>query len=243
MGTVFGINSSDIQYNAIQSATNNFISTNNNTCITWTNTSASNNTIIINGSKVGDVEITATGETDITCVINQGMQQAITNQFASQSQQKSKPSNNSGSLFNIFNYSDNDQTTTQIQTVINNITQVSRNTCGSTSQQVANNNFVVVNSSKAGDVGISADSFNSATCALNNMINQGAYNDLSAQGDQLMKPNSIFKSIIILVVIIIVIVIIIAVILFAVSSKKKKSTQQSADSSLYQELDKIVPPS
>jgi len=227
MGTFFSASRTKLQYTSIQTSVNNYLSVADNTCITWSDASASNNKVNIIGSTTGDITISATGQADMTCVINQAIQMSINNQFVALSKQYAKVPPESASLFNSFQFSSNVQTTKQVQTMINNSTQITQNTCGSSSQSVANNNFVNVVASDTGDIAINADSVSSSSCMLTNLILQEGYNTSVAVGDQGIDTakDSILKTLfglIILIIVFIVIVVVVIIIISVVAKKMKK---------------------
>lgn len=206
---------------------NRFLSVNDTNCINWASSSSSNNSVIINNSTVGDIDIIASGTTDMTCAVNQGLQASLANQISSIAKQQSKQSTD---IFNDFTFNGFIGVSSQIQTMYNNITNVSSTTCGSTSQSIANNNYVTVNNSSAGNVYISSDANATSTCTLNNIVVMEAINTLLATTDNTSTNRGMFVAIayvIAMVIVAIIVVIVIAVVIIAIAKSSQKNKQES----------------
>ena len=104
---------------------NNTYSLNENSCFTQSSITQSGNVINIDGTVGGDVGIVASGTVDQTCLINQQINQNISDTLAAQAEQENTSVSD---LFNDFKLFDGEQNSAQFQqSIYNNMTQISSN--------------------------------------------------------------------------------------------------------------------
>jgi hypothetical protein len=229
-------------YTSVQQTTNTFYNRSDTSCISWAEASVNNTTVIVNGSDVGDIDVVATGQSDMTCLINQKTSLNIVTQLISSSQTEV---DNNTDLFNGGAVNVTINAATLVQTIENNITTITSATCGSSSQAVTNNTLVAVNESTAGDIYVGAKSVNASSCTLNNMIVQQAYNDNQAQGSFNGTNTGMFYALIsslaVIVVVIVIAVIAVALIKGLLGGGKSKSSKStSTTDSLTEQLNSLT---
>lgn len=206
----------------VQTAVNNFLSTNDNNCTSVANTNVSGNNIVVvadPGAKLGNFNgIDISGNNNASCSINQQIVQTATSILAAQSTQIAKTAND---LFNDgVIYSNDVNSASALQTIMNNITSVTSNTCNSiVNTEVQNNNIVLYASkgAKVGNIkGISVDSNQTSACTVSNIAKQDAYNQQQGGFDQTAKNEGMFVAIALAVVGCALIGLIIIIVIFAV---------------------------
>src|SRR3990167_4578056 len=184
-----------------QTAVNNFLSTSENSCTAVVNTNVSGNNIVNvaqPGAKIGNVNgIDIQGNNNASCSINQQILQTATSILAAQSSQIAKTSND---LFNDgVIYSQDVNSASALQTIMNNITNVTSNTCNATvDTKVQNNNIVLfaATGSKVGNIqGISIDSNQTSVCTVSNIAKQDAYNQQQGGLSQTAKNVGMFVAV------------------------------------------------
>lgn len=162
-----------------QNISNDFLSLNDNNCYATNNQSVSGN--VMNVGKDAD-NITAfniSGTISSACTINQQITQTLTSILTSQSDQVAKTNSdlfNGGAL-----YSGAHNSTTVNQTIANNITSITANTCNAiVKSEIAYNTMNVAGNAK----NVNAFNINTnqtATCTINNTVDQEAYNSVQSK--------------------------------------------------------------
>lgn len=198
-----------------QEVQNNLMSLNNNQCFSTTGVSASNNNVFfIGGSAKNLTGVEIKGNLNSSCSINQQVVQSATSILKSQAQQTAQTAND---LFNdgVLN-SKTKNSSSVMQSIINNFSNISSNTCNA---QIAinanNNNVVAMGTSVDNFVGVSINSNANATCAIMNLSSQDAYNQQQASVDQDAKSTGMFVAIFMAVITCVMIIVIVIVIIFA----------------------------
>jgi hypothetical protein len=205
--------------NSMQTITNEFLNTQNTQCIAWGEASVDDSTIIVNRSRVRNIEIVATGTADLGCTINQQITTTVTSQLAAQAKQESDTDSGAFQLFTNSTRSISNQS----QSLYNNVTNISNSTCGAYQSSSVDNGLIIANEVRGGRIAISANSSASSTCTLSNMIALEAYNQGTTTVDQTIKIEAGFGG---LLVIIVAIIILIAVIVVIAGIAKKMFTPQ-----------------
>lgn len=196
-----------------QSVYNDFYSLNENSCFAQSSITQSGNVINIDGTVGGDVGIVASGTVDQICLINQQINQSITDILTAQAQQTNTTVSD---LMNDLNAFDGEQNSVQFQqSIYNNMTQISSNTCSANNTIVQDNNIINVGTTGivGGDVLLQATSNVSNNCTLNNLVNQTAFNNLQAKSDQTNVELGMMSLVIIAVVVLVIVGAIVLVIL------------------------------
>lgn len=199
-----------------QQVQNNLLSVQDNQCFAKSDVSASGNTVFFNGGKYGNATAVAiTGDMNVSCSINQQIVQSATSILQSQANQVAKTTND---LFNDGVIFSKTKTSASIlQSIINNFSNISTNTCNAIVSLNANNNTVIANGTQAGNfIGVSVNSNPNATCAITNLSSQDAYNRQQGNVDQSAKSTGMFVTIILAILTCLTIGVIVIVIIFAV---------------------------
>lgn len=242
-------NSTSNSASLVQSAFNNFLSTSDNNCFSKNSITVSGNNVVVvadPGAKIGNVNaIDITGYNNASCSINQQIVQTATSILAAQSSQIAKTSND---LFNDgVIYSQDVNSASALQTIMNNITNITSNTCNSIVDTTAQNNNIVVYASSGATVGnikgISVDSNQSSTCTISNITKQDAYNQQQGGLSQLAKNEGMFVAIALAVIACCLIGLIIIIVIFAVGGagifllggKKPPKTEEGGASPMSEE--------
>lgn len=221
-----GIVSSSI-FTSTQRVQNEFLASSNQQCISQATGQVTNTTIILNNSEVGDITVESVGNADLNCILNQQMEQVITNQLASQSQQSTENSTDAFNDFILLNASINAAAFSQ--QIYNNITAINNSACVATSEQLVSNTLIQANYTITGDVGISANTSSAGTCTLSNIISMESFNQAAADNNQDIDNEgmlvAIMSSIAAIILLIVIVIIIIVVLTIVIKSKKKAPAQ------------------
>lgn len=199
----------------IQSAANNFMSMNVNDCFAQDNTLIKNTNTIIANSRVGNYTgVKVAGRMNASCSINQQIVQTATNILVAQATQIAKTASD---LFNDgVIYKKDSNSASVLQSIINNITSVTSNTCNAqVSTEVDNTNTVVYGSSVNNLTGVDVSSNPNASCAISNMSKQDAYNRQQGGLQQTAKSVGMFVMIALAIMGCLIIGLIIIVVIFA----------------------------
>lgn len=194
--------------NSIQVITNDVLNSNNSQCIAWGDSTITDSTIIVNRSRVRNVEIVARGEADLGCTINQQINASVTSQFVSQATQDSDI--DSGGFQLLWNTSRS--VSNQSQSLYNNVTNITNSTCGAYQTSTVDNGLIIANEVRGGRIAIEADSAASSSCTLSNMIALEAYNQGVTTSDQTSTIEAGFGGLLIAIIAIIILIVIIVII-------------------------------
>lgn len=197
------------------SITNDFLQQMDEICSADCVNSSSGNTIII-GGKTGDISITATCTADASCSMtnqaNATAQSVISNMA---SQDVTSVTDFLGDL----SWQDLSNSLTVSTSIVNQITQITTQTCNATSMSTTDNNFVYVEQGgETGNLAISATGNANASCAMSNMAKMDAYNQVQTTTDQTNTDVGMFAAIGIAILAIVLIGGIIFVLLIAVGA-------------------------
>ena len=206
-------NIADVQQNFM----NNITQQDQQNCIATVNSSANNNVVIINGTKIdGNVTgVSLTATTDASCLMVSNMEDSVQNILAAVLQQTNTSETD---WFNGFQITNDTNTFNISQSVTNNINQINESTCASNTITSADNNYVYVTNSVIGGnfVGVTESASASASCSMNNTMKNTTYNQVQASGTQSNTIEGMFVAIVGAFAAIIGLIIIGAIIFFAV---------------------------
>lgn len=174
---MFSVNTTRIK----NESTNNMLTVNENNCVAYNGASITGNTLNIGGNADGITVFNISGVLNAACTINQQIIQSAVSVITSTSDQYVK---NSTDIFSFFTPSFGANTVWMNQTVTNNITSITSNTCNAIiTEEISNNTINVAgNANNIDAFNISTNS--TATCTINNTVNQEAYNDLQSDVQQ-----------------------------------------------------------
>lgn len=197
-----------IRNKSTQIITNDFFNSSNSQCIAWSESAIDGATIIVNKSRVRNIEIVAQGDADLGCTINQQINTTVTSQLVSQATQVADMDTGGLQVLTNRAFSYNNQS----QSLYNNVSNISNSTCGSIQQSGVDDGLIIANEVRGGRIGIGTDSSASATCSITNMIALEAYNQGVTTSDQTSTIEAGFGGLIVMIIMLIVLVVIIIII-------------------------------
>ena len=209
-------NSTSNSARLFQEAQNNFMALQDNQCISTNTRDASGNVTVVVGGNVKNITgVDLEGEMNASCSINQQIVQTATSILSSQSKQLAKTVND---LFNDgVIYSQDVNSAAVTQSIMNNISNVTSNTCNAVISESLDNNIMVVYGTNSDQVIGVKDSTNSnASCAVTNMTKQDAYNRQQSSASSSATNEGMFAGIALAVIGCLILGMIVLVIFFAV---------------------------
>lgn len=174
-----------------QQITNDFMTINDNSCAASVSQTISG--VVINAQ--GDVKDSTIGNIQGTinaaCTINQQINQTVTSILSSSAEQSAK------TVSDVFNggtiYNQTTNTADVSQTVTNNITSITSNTCNSIIENTITNVVINTAGSIEGSTLFNITTSPTSTCAINNVVDQEAYNDVQADVQQKASTMGMFS--------------------------------------------------
>ncbi len=164
--------------------TNDFLQQLENVCVASCTSVASGNTVIVSGT-TGDITISSTCSSDASCTMTNQASSAAQNSISSMAKQDATAVTD---YFGGFSYQDMDNGISVTNSLINNITQISTQTCNASSSSTTSNNFIyVTEGGTAGNISLTASGNANATCVMSNMSKIETYNEVQSNTDQSAK--------------------------------------------------------
>ena len=207
-----------------QTVTNDFLSVNENNCVAYANQEISGNTINIAGDFNNGTLFNQSGSISAACTINQQITQTVTSILSSQAEQVAKTNSDFMNGFSLYNGAHNTFNTNQ--TVTNNIASISANTCNATINSKTTSNVINVGGSANNINAFNINTNQTATCTINNTVDQEAYNHVQAKVQQSATTVGMFTGIITIIVIGIIICSVASAIIYGITAVAKSKNKK-----------------
>lgn len=210
-----------------QNISNDFLTINDNNCVAYNGNSISGNVVNFGGDLSDSEFFNISGTISAACTINQQITQTITSILTSQSDQVAKTSSDFMNGFTLFKGAFNSFNTNQ--TVTNNITQISSNTCNATIKSDVTSNVMNVAGNGKNIKAFNINTNQTATCTINNTVDQEAYNAVQAKVQQEAKTTSTFVALAAVIAIAIVVCSVATALIYGVTGIGKIAAAKKAE--------------
>lgn len=225
-------NDIDNTLNLQNTITNNYLQQLEQTCSADCVAVNSGNTVIVSGNVSGDIVISSECSSNAACSMSNTAYLTATNVIDNLLNQQIKSVTD---FMNDLSFNDLDNKTNAYNALVNQITQISSQTCSSTASSTVSNDLVYVKAGGVvgGSILLLSTANANASCTMSNLVKMDTYNQEQTKSDQGTKSIGMFALFGMVLLIITVVCVVIFVLVFAtpIVAKAGKAVGSSVGSS------------